>query len=148
MVCSSLVIFLEGRLIDLDTLCFNDSSDLHVNQPKIADGPHRLANPLFEASQVGRAQGVGFGNNGNQVHSGAQTFHDLDIKGFQGVASRTNEVETGMDSQINLVNSPGLLLLQHVGLMLVIQELNDGHPGISIVDVVTKSRRVDHRQAH
>jgi hypothetical protein len=102
---------------------------------------------LLEASQVSGAEGVSLGNNGNQVDSGAQTLHDFDIKRLQGVAGGANEVEAGMDTEVDLVRSAGLLLLQHIRLMLVIEELNNGLPRIAVVDVVTKSRGVDNGKA-
>ncbi len=60
--------------------------------------------------------------------------------------SRTDEVEAGMDSQINLVDPARLLLLQHVGFVLVVKEFDDGHPGITIVDIVAKARSIDDRE--
>lgn len=69
---------------------------------------------LLETSQIGWAESVGLGNDRNQVHTGAQTLHDFDVEGFQGVTGRTDKVETGMDTEIDLVRSAGLLLLQHI----------------------------------
>ena len=51
-----------------------------------------------------------------------------------------------MDAEVDLVLAPGLLLLQHVRLVLVVQELDNGHPGISVVDVVAEAGGVDDRQ--
>ena len=56
------------------------------------------------------------------------------------------EVQAGMDPEINLVLPLRLLLLAHVGLMLVINEVNNGCPGVTVVDVVAKARRVNDRQ--
>lgn len=36
-----------------------------------------------------------------------------------------------------------LLFLTHVCFMLVVNELNDGHPGVPVVDVVTKAGGVN-----
>ena len=60
----------------------------------------------------------------------------------------SNKVETSMDSKVDFVNATRLLLLEHVGLMLVIQEFDNGHPGIPVVYVVPESRSVDYRKAY
>ena len=53
-----------------------------------------------------------------------------------------------MDTEVNLVLAVRLLLLKHVGLMLVVKELNDGLPRVTVVDVVAKARSVNHSQAN
>jgi len=102
---------------------------------------------LLELGKVGRAESIGLGNNGNEVDSRAQTLHDLNIQRLQGVTSRADEVKAGVDTKIDLVLTARLLLLQHVGLMLIIQELDDGHPRVAVVDVVTETGSVDNGEA-
>jgi hypothetical protein len=63
------------------------------------------------------------------------------------MSCRTNEVEAGMDSEIDLVLSFWLLLLQHVRLVLVVKEFYDRHPGVSVVDIVAEARCVNNSQA-
>jgi hypothetical protein len=58
--------------------------------------------------------------------------------------SGADEVQASMDTEIDFVNTAGLLLLQHVGLMLIIQEFDDWHPGIAVVDIVSEARCVDY----
>src|SRR2546423_14290969 len=53
-----------------------------------------------------------------------------------------------MYPKINLVHTSWLLLLQHVGLMLVVKELNNWHPRITVVDIVPKAGRVDNSKAY
>ena len=48
-----------------------------------------------------------------------------------------------MDPQICLFIPLGLLLLTHVSFMLVVDELDDGHPRVTVVDIVTKARGVN-----
>ena len=48
-----------------------------------------------------------------------------------------------MDTQIRFFAPLRLLFLTHIGLMLVVNELHDGEPRVSVVDVVAKSRSVD-----
>jgi hypothetical protein len=74
------------------------------------------------------AQGVGLGDNGDQVDTGAQLLHDLNVQGLQGVAGRTDEVQAGVYTEIDLLFALGLLFLQHVRLVLVVEELDDGLP--------------------
>jgi hypothetical protein len=59
----------------------------------------------------------------------------------------SDEVEAGVDAKVDLVAAARLLLLEHVRLMLVVQELDDRLPGIAVVDVVAKARSVDNSKA-
>lgn len=103
--------------------------------------------PCLEPHQVSRAQCVGLGNDGDQVDAGAQLLHDLNVQGLEGVARGADEVQAGMDTEVDLVRTARLLLLQHVRLMLVIEELDDGLPRVAVVDVVTEAGRVDNGEA-
>ena len=53
-----------------------------------------------------------------------------------------------MHAQVDLVAAARLLLLQHVRLVLVVEELDDGHPRVAVVDVVAEAGRVDDGKAH
>jgi hypothetical protein len=64
------------------------------------------------------------------------------------VAGRADEVQAGVDAEIDLVLAAGLLLLEHIRLVLVVKELDNGHPRVPVVDIVAKARRVDHGQAN
>ena len=63
------------------------------------------------------------------------------------MASGTDEEEAGVDAEVNLLSTTGLLLLEHVGLVLIVEELDDGLPGIAVVDIVAKARSVNDGQA-
>ena len=54
-----------------------------------------------------------------------------------------DEVETGVNTEVDLVGTTWLLLLEHVRLVLVVKELDDGLPRVAVVDVVAESGRVD-----
>lgn len=108
----------------------------------------KVAYPLLVAGEVGRAKSVGLSDNGDQVNTGAQALHDLDIQGLQSVSSWADEVQARVHAHVNLVRSAGLLLLQHVRLMLVVKELDNRLPGIAVVDVVTKSGGINNGQAN
>ena len=60
---------------------------------------------------------------------------------------RSDEVQASMHTKIDFVNTTRLLLLQHVRLMLVVQEFDDWHPGIAVVHIVSKTRGIDDSQA-
>lgn len=98
--------------------------------------------------QISRAESISLGDDRNQVDARAQALHDLDVEGLERVAGRADEVQASMNTEIDLVISSGLLLLQHIGLVLVVKELDDGHPGIFVVDIVTEARGVDNGQAN
>lgn len=92
------------------------------------------------------AQGIGLSDNGDQVNAGAQALHHLNIEGLEGVSGGANEVQASVHTHINLVRSAGLLLLEHVGLMLVVQELDDGLPRITVVDIVAEAGGINDGQ--
>jgi len=94
------------------------------------------------------AEGVGLGDNGDQVDTGAQALHDLNVEGLQGVSSRSDEVQAGVNAHVDLVGTAGLLLLEHVGLMLVVQELDDGLPRVTVVDIVAEAGSINDSQTN
>lgn len=98
---------------------------------------------MLEACEISGAESICFGNNGNQIDSGAQSLHHFNVKGLQGMPSGPNEVKTRMHAKVDFVNSAWLLLLQHIRLMLIVQKLDDWHPGVPIVDIVTKARGIN-----
>ncbi len=98
---------------------------------------------MLELGQISWAKCICLGHNGNEVDASTQTLHDLNIERFQSVASRANEVQAGMHSQINLLRSARLLFLQHIALMLIVQELDDWLPAVAVVDIVAETRSVD-----
>lgn len=64
------------------------------------------------------------------------------------MASGSDEEEAGVYTQVALLSALRLLLLPHVDFVLVIDEVNDGCPGIAVVDVVAEARRVDDSKLH
>ena len=67
-------------------------------------------------------------------------------KWHRRVTGWTDKVEASMHSEVRLVGPQGLLLLSHIRLMLVIDEVNDGGPRVAVVDIVTKAGSVNNRQ--
>lgn len=103
--------------------------------------------PLLEPGQVGRAKGVSLGDNRNQVDARTEALHDLDVERLQGVAGRADEVQACVNTEVDLLQAARLLLLKHVGLVLIVKELNYGHPRVAVIDVVAEARGVDDGQA-
>lgn len=101
---------------------------------------------MLELGQVSRAESVGLGNDGDQVDTRAQSLHDFNVKGLESVASGTDKVQASVNTKVDLVLAARLLLLKHVGLMLVVEELDDGHPGVAVVDIVAEPGGVNNRE--
>ena len=59
------------------------------------------------------------------------------------MACRTNEVQASVHTQVMLLASVRLLLLPHIRLMLIVNEIDNRCPRVAVVDVVTKSGGVD-----
>lgn len=93
-------------------------------------------------------QGVGLGDDGDQVDTRAQTLHHLDVQRLQSVSSRADEVQAGVHTHVDLVRPTGLLLLEHVRLVLVIQEFDNGLPGVAVVDIVSEAGGINDGQAN
>ena len=68
----------------------------------------------LELQKVVRAECVCFCDNGDKVDAAGQTLHDFDIEGLQAVAGGADEVETGVNAQVDALTTTGLLLLEHV----------------------------------
>lgn len=107
----------------------------------------KMTNPVLEKCQVVRAKSIGLCDDRNQVNPGVQMLHHLDVQRLEGMAGRADEIDTGVDSEIDLAGPFGLLVLEHVGLVLVVDELDDWLPGIGIVDEVAEAGCVDDGEA-
>jgi len=54
-----------------------------------------------------------------------------------------DEIQTSVNAQVDLLLADWLLFLEHVGFVLVVKELDDGLPGITVVHVITEARSVN-----
>ena len=97
----------------------------------------------LELVKVRRRKSICLCNNWDEVDTCAKTLHDFDVERLECVTGRTNEVQARVHPQINLVLPLGLLLLQHVALMLVIKELDDWLPAVSVIHIVTEPWSID-----
>lgn len=64
------------------------------------------------------------------------------------MAGGPDKVQAGVDAEVDLVGAARLLLLQHIRLMLVVQELDNRLPRIAVVDIVAKARGINNGQAN
>ena len=103
--------------------------------------------PCLKLVKILRAESVGLGDYGNQVDACAQLLHDLNVERLQGVASGTDEVQAGVYTEVDLLLALGLLLLQHVGLVLIVKELDNGLPRVAVVDIVAEAGGVNDSKA-
>jgi hypothetical protein len=108
----------------------------------------RKTHSLLVTSQICWAESVCLCYNRDQVDSRAQSLHNLDIQRLQCVSSGADEVQAGVNTEINLVNTAGLLLLQHIRLMLIVQELDNWHPRVAVVDIVSEARGINDSKAN
>ena len=147
------IIALQGEGVALNVLGSNDFQDLSYKTKKqISLAPSELhrenklshtkqiyAYSLLELVQVGRGHGVGLGDDGDQVDTGAQTLHDLNVEGLQGVAGGADKVQAAVDTHVAELLALGLLVLTHVRLVLIIDKVHNGHPAVAVVGVVAES---------
>lgn len=76
-----------------------------------------------------------------------QPAHHLNVKRFQGVSSRLDEVYTCVDTVIDNIHPVNLVLGVEVGIKPLLDVLNDGLPGIIIIDKVTEAWGINHGKA-
>jgi hypothetical protein len=125
---SGLIILLDRGLVDLDALSLDNGANLQQSEPSQEHTDRAHSYPLLEQGQVVRRQGVRLRNDGDQVDTSRQTLHNFDVERLERVTSRPDEVQTGVDTEVDLVGTAGLLLLEHVRLVLVVNELDNRHP--------------------
>lgn len=103
---------------------------------------------LLVPDEVGGAKGIGLGDDGDEVDPRTQPLHNFDVERLQGVSGGSDEVQASVNAHVNLVCTTGLLLLQHVRLMLVVEEFDDGLPRVAVVDVVSETGGINDRQTN
>ena len=74
MLCSGLVVIFDGRLVNTDSL-----------------GGDNLPNTLLEDEKVVLSEGVGFGDDGDEIDTRAETLHDLNVERLQTLKSNVNQ---------------------------------------------------------
>lgn len=64
-------------------------------------------------------------------------------EGHRRVTGGADKIEASVNAEVRFVGPQRLLLLSHVCLMLVVNEVDDGGPRVAVVDVVAKARGVN-----
>ena len=99
---------------------------------------------LLEGGNLIIGEGVGFSDHRNQVDLGVQTAHDLDVERLERVASGLDEIDTGVDAVVDNVHAVDLVLSIQVGVEALLNVLDNGVPGLIVVDEVAKAGCVDY----
>lgn len=102
---------------------------------------------MLESGNLLIGQGVRLGNDGDEVDLGVKSLHDLDIQGLQGVASRLDEEDAGMDPVVHNVHAIDLVLSIQVGIEALFNIVHNWAPGFVVVDEIAEARGVDNGQA-
>lgn len=101
----------------------------------------------FEASNFLIGECIGLGDDRDQVDLGVQASHDLNIQRLQRVASGLNEEDASVDTVVNNVHTIDLVLSVEVCIIATLYVVNNGTPGLIVVDKVPESRGINHGQA-
>lgn len=73
-----------------------------------------------------------------------ELLHHLNVDGLQGVASGLDEVDNGVDAVVDNVHAVDLVLSIQVGVKALLNVLDNGVPGLIVVDEVAKAGCVDY----
>lgn len=102
---------------------------------------------LLEQGDLLVGQGIGLGDNGDQVDLGVQAAHNLDVQRLQRVACGLDEVDTGVDAVIDDVAAVDLVLSLEVGVETLFDVLDNRAPRVVVVHKVAKSGGINNAQA-
>ena len=92
-------------------------------------------------------EGIGLGNDGDQVDLGVEASHHLNVKRLEGVTSGLDEENTGVNSVVDNVHAVDLVLGIEVRVESLLNVVDNGAPRLIVVHKVTESRGVDNGEA-
>jgi hypothetical protein len=72
--------------------------------------------------------------------------HDLNVEGFERVASGLNEEDASVDAVVDNVHAVDLVLGVEVRIIALLDVVDNGAPRLIVVDEVTEARSVDNSQ--
>lgn len=107
----------------------------------------KKTHPGLEGSDLLIGEGIGLGDNRDQVDLGVQALHDLDVQGLQRVAGGLDEEHAGMDPVVHDVHAVHFVLGIKVSIETLLNIINNGPPRLVVVNKVTKARGVNDGQA-
>lgn len=102
--------------------------------------------PCFERIDLVIRQSIGLGDDRNQVDLGVQSAHDFDIKGFEGMARRLDEVDACMHAVIHNVHAVDLVLGIKIRVEALFNVLDYRSPRIVVIDKITETWSVYDRK--
>lgn len=103
-----------------------------------------LLDALLELLTLLNGQGVGLGNDGNDVDNIRKLLQDDNVDGLQGVTRGLNEEETAVNAGVlDVALSLCSELLAQVRGVLILDVLDDGIPAAVVVDKVAVARGID-----
>lgn len=103
-----------------------------------------LLDALLECLTLFQGQGIGLGDDGNNVDDIRQLLEHDNIDGLQGVTGGLDEEQAAVDTGVlDVALTLGSELLSKVGRVLVLDVLDDRVPAAVVVDQVTVARGID-----
>lgn len=107
-----------------------------------------LLDALLECLALLQRQGVGLGNDRNNIDHIGELLQDDNVDGLQGVARRLDEEQAAVNAGVlDVLVAVGSELLAQVGRVLVLDVLHDRVPAAVVVDQVAIARGVDNVEA-
>lgn len=103
-----------------------------------------LLDTLLESLALLGGQGIGLGNDGNDVDNIRQLLQDDNINGLQGVSRGLDEEQTAVNTSVlDVAITLGSQLLAQVGRVLILDVFDNGVPASVVVDEISVSRGID-----
>jgi hypothetical protein len=93
------------------------------------------------------SKSVGLSNDGDKVDFGVEASHDFNIQRLERVAGGLDEKHACVDAVVHDVHTVDLVLGIEVGIVPLLDVVNNWSPGLVIVHKVAKTRSVNHGQS-
>ena len=139
-----------GTLEDLDLVVLDVGEDLGDVSRQFSGQMREKERETYPALELGNllvGEGIGLGDDGDQVDLGVEALHDFNVQRLEGVAGGLDEEHAGVDAVVNNVHAIDLVLGIQVGIKALLDVVHDGAPRLVVVDEVTETGRVDHGEA-
>jgi hypothetical protein len=107
-----------------------------------------LLDALLESLTLLNSEGVGLGDDGNNIDDIWQLLQHHDVNGLQGVAGGLNKEQAGVDAGVlDVTLTLGCELLSQVRGVLILDILDDRIPAAIVVHEIAVARGIDNVQA-
>jgi hypothetical protein len=146
--CLFVVQLVAGALENLDALVFNICENLVFTlEYRLTCLERQCTHSCLEGDDLLISECVGLGDDRDQVDLGVESAHDLNVERLKRVTGGLNKVHAGMDTVVDDVHAVDLVLGIEVGIKALLDVLDNGTPGLVVVDKVTKSRSINDVQS-